>query len=163
MEKQKKIELIKKSMRENKYPLEYKGCINYWGGNCYKYAIGSNYKENSFTQDDYIYNLGCISNSPPPISIETAEKAFLADMEVLQVQVKKSNLQEQVHEGEWKVVLFYDDYDKNYHDFHFARQDVDGNWSNQESIDGPIRGLGANPENCTDYSLVGYYTLKLKN
>lgn len=163
MKKEKKIEQIRNSLKNNKYPLKYDFSIAYKKGNCYSYAIGSSYEEESFlfSEEEYIYNLGCISNSPPATTIEEAEKNFIRDMQKLEVLVRKSYLREPIHKDEWKVVLFYEDRFIDSYDFHFARQDEDGNWSHKEFINGPIQVLGSNPENCTDLTLVSYYILKV--
>lgn len=161
MRKEEKIVLIQKSIRENKYPLKYDFRDVYRKGNCYSYAVGSKYEECNIWGDEYIYNLGCISNQTPATNIQEAEKNFLKDMEVLGVRVRKSSLKEKILEGEWKVVLFYDDTFIDSYDFHFARQDIDGTWSHREYIDGPVRTLGKNPEGCTDLTFVSYYILKV--
>ena len=79
-------------------------------GNCYAYAIGSKYEENScrYYGGEYTYNLGVISNFPEPETIEEAENAFIADMKALGISVRKSYLKEKVKKGEWKVVLWFD-------------------------------------------------------
>lgn len=161
MNKEEKIALIRKSIQGNRYPLEYDYRDGYRKGNCYSYAIGSKYEDNSIFGEEYIYNLGCISKQSPATNIQEAEKNFIKDMEVLGIQVRKSCLDEITLEGEWKIVLFYDDYFVDSYDFHFARQDKGGEWSHKEWIDGPVRILGKNPENCTDLSCVSYYVLKI--
>lgn len=163
MKKEEKIAIIRNSLRNNKYPLNYDFSVASKKGNCYSYAIGSSYEEENFlfSGEEYIYNLGCISNSPPATTIEEAEKNFIADMKVLKVLVRKSSLTEPIKKDEWKVVLFYEDAFIDSYDFHFARQDEDGNWSHKEFINGPIRILGSNPENCTNLALVSYYVLKI--
>lgn len=163
MKKEEKIALIRNSIKSNKYPLKYNFLDVYKKGNCYSYAIGSSYEDEHFlfSGEEYIYNLGCISNSPPATTIEEAEKNFIKDMEKLGILVRKSSLNEPILKDEWKVVLFYEDAFIDSYDFHFARQDEDGNWSHKEFINGPIRILGSNPENCTDLTLVSYYVLKV--
>ena len=167
MDKSEKILLIWESIQKNSYPLEYKHISYYDSSNCYSYVIGSRYIENS-NEEEYIYNIGCISNKETPKNIQEAEEAFLSDMKVLGINVRKSNFDEQTKEQEWKVVFFYDSWSIDLEgehiqlcDFHFARQDADGEWSHQEGIKRPIRPLGKKPENCTDLDLVGYYILKV--
>lgn len=160
MEKNRKIALIRESIEKNKYPLEYENIHYCNSSNCYSYAIGSTYVEDRY-EDEYIYNLGCMSNHYPAKNMKEAEEAFIADMKVLGIQVRKSDFEEPVYGQEWKVVFFYDDYFIDSYDFHFARQNVDKKWSHQEGIWRPIRPLGENPEYCTDLDLVGYYILKV--
>lgn len=164
MEKARKIELIRESIKQNRYPLKYEWCSMYADSNCYSYALGSSYKEERYSEG-YIYNLGSMSGYDPPKNTKEAEEAFIADMEVLGINVRKSSLDEQIQEGEWKVVLFFDyEFDEilkiPYRDFHLARQNEDGSWSHKEFIEGPVRQLSSNPEYCTDLDLVGYYMLK---
>ncbi len=161
MKKEEKIALIRKSIKENKYPLEYQYISYYESSNCYSYAIGSTYVEDK-NEEEYIYNLGYMSSLYPAKNIIEAEKVFISDMKVIGINVRKSSFKEQLHEYEWKVVFFYDNYFQDSYDFHFARQNADGNWSHQEGIWRPIRYLGNNPEYCTDLDLVGYYILSVK-
>lgn len=161
MTKTEKISLIRESIQKNNYPLEYQS-IDYWdSSNCYSYAIGSTYFEDRY-EENYIYNLGYISNHYPAKNMKEAEYAFLADMEVLGIQVRKSDFNEPVHGQEWKVAFFYEDCFIDSYDFHFARQNADMSWSHQEGIWRPIRPLGDSPEYCTDLDFVGYYILKVK-
>lgn len=165
MEKERKIQLIRESIKQNRYPLNYEWRSLYEDSNCYSYALGSGYKEDRHS-DEYIYNLGCMSGYDPPKDNKEAEEAFMSDMQVLGIKVKKSNLWEEIQEGEWKVALFFgyyfDDYfEIAFRDFHFARQNINGNWSNKEFIDGPVKELGSIPEYCTELELVGYYILKV--
>lgn len=162
MKKDEKIALIRKCVETSNYPLKYDWKAVYRKGNCYSYAIGSTYEEISVMGEEYIYNLGCISNQAPATSIQEAGRNFKEDMSVIGIQVRNSCLQESIVEDEWKVVLFYDDRFFDSYDFHFARQDDDGNWSHREWIDGPVRRLGSNPEGCTDLTLVSYYILQVK-
>lgn len=163
MKKEEKIALIRNSLKNNTYPLKYDYSFAYKEGNCYSYALGSYYEESYclFSEEEYIYNLGCISDSSPATTKQEAERNFINDMKILQILVRKSSLDEQLKENEWKVILFYDDAFIDSYDFHFARQDSDGNWSHKEFVNGPIRTLGSNPENCTDLSFVSYYALKV--
>ncbi len=164
MEKEKKIQLIRECINKNRYPLKYEWRNCYQESNCYAYAIGSSYIEDRHSKE-YIYNLGSVSNYAPPNSKEEAEEAFVADMQVLGIRVRKSNLEEKMKEGEWKVVLFFDCYyfyNIPFRDFHFARQNIDGNWSHKEFIEGPVRVLGSTPEYASDLDLVGYYILKVE-
>lgn len=166
MEKERKIELIRESMRKNRYPLKYEWRTIYEDSNCYSYALGSGYKEDKHSKE-YIYNLGCISGYAPPNNEKEVEEAFRNDMEVLGIKVRKSSLKEEVQEGVWKVALFFDyEFDEvleiPYRHFHFARQNEDRSWSHKEFIEGPVRQLSLNPEYCTDLDLVGYYMLKVE-
>lgn len=164
MEKERKIKLISESIKQNRYPLKYEWRSIYADSNCYSYALGSSYKEERYSEG-YIYNLGSMSGYDPPKDNKEAEEAFIADMKVLGINVRKSELQEKMDEGEWKVALYFgyepDEYlDIPFRDIHFARQNEDGTWSHKEFKEGPVRQLGLNPEYCTDLDLVGYYMLK---
>lgn len=88
MNKNEKITLIRKSIKENIYPLEYDYRDGYRKGNCYSYAIGSKYEDISIFGEEYIYNLGCISNQPPATNIEEAEKNLIKDMKVFTLLIK---------------------------------------------------------------------------
>ena len=161
MNKEEKIALIRKTIQENKYPLKFDYSDVYFKGNYYSYIFGSKYEEIVIFGEEYIYNLGCISNQSPATNSEEAEKNFIKDMEVLGIQVRKSYLDEITLDGEWKVVLFYDKCFDGSYDFHFARQNKGGEWSHRKWINGPIELLGENPEGCTDLSFVSYYILKI--
>lgn len=163
MEKERKIKLIRESIKQNRYPLKYEWRSIYADSNCYSYALGSGYKENRHSEG-YIYNLGSMSGYDPPKDNKEAEEAFMSDMKVLGIKVRKSSLDEEMQEGEWKVVLFFAcELDEiPFRDFHFARQNEDGSWSHKECIEGPVRQLSSNPEYYTDLDLVGYYMLKIE-
>ena len=161
MNKSEKIALIRESIHKNNYPLEYESISYCNSSNCYSYAIGSSYVESRY-EDEYIYNLGCMSNHYPAKTMKEAEEAFLADMKVLGILVRKSNFEEPVLDQEWKVAFFYEDCFIDSYDFHFARQNADMSWSHQEGIWRPVRSLGDTPEYCTDLDFVGYYILKVK-
>ncbi len=161
MKKSKKIEEICKSIKQNRYPLKTSWEHSKLKGNCYAYAIGSKYEEDSASscEEEYIYNLGNIANLPYPETIEEAKRAFIADMNVLGITVEESDLKQKVRNGQWKIVFFFDENDKE-HDFHFARQDKNRKWSNKCGIDGPITRLGRIPKHYPEYTLVGYYILE---
>ncbi len=166
MVKERKIQLIRESIKQNRYPLKYEWRSLYSDSNCYSYALGSSYKEEKYSEG-YIYNLGSMSGYDPPRDKKETEEAFLSDMKVLGIKVRKSSLSEEMKEGEWKVALYFgyepDEYlDIPYRDIHFARQNEDGTWSHKEFIEGPVRNLGSTPEGCTDLELVGYYMLKVE-
>ena len=75
MERKEKIAKIRESMQKNQYPLEFNQyhCNR---ENCYAYALGSDYTDDD-RNDDYIYNLGCMSHAIyPPKTIPEAEEAF---------------------------------------------------------------------------------------
>lgn len=168
MKKEQKIELIRESIKKNRYPINDWKCSYYTKNNCYGYALGAEYNEINYKyfpeneDEEYIYNLGCISNSILAKDSRQAEKNFVSDMKVLGIDVRKSYLEEEVHDGEWKVVLFFDNSFIDSYDFHFARQNADGMWSHKEYCDGPVRILGATPEGCKDLDLVAYYMLRVK-
>lgn len=163
MKKKEKIQLICKSIKENRYPLKISKKDTYLKGNCYAYAIGSKYEESDTYYDrEYIYNLGSISNLPDPATSKEAENAFIADMKVLDISVRESYLKEKVKKGEWKIALFFEE-DNNFHDFHFIRQDEDGKWSEKEGINGKVKKMGRRPKCRKGYILVGYYMLNCKN
>lgn len=168
MKKSEKIELIRKSIRKNRYPIKDWRCSYYTHNNCYGYALGAEYSEDYYKifpkneDEEYIYNLGCISGSKPARNIEQAERNFISDMKVLGIFTRKSSLEEQICDEEWKVVLFYNDEDSDSYDFHLARQDANGEWSHKKYCNGPVRRLGETPEDCTELSLVGYYILKVE-
>lgn len=159
MNKSEKIKLIRESISQNNYPLQFKSMSLYESSNCYSYAIGSKYVEDK-NADEYIYNLGCMAGLKWPRNSKEAENAFIEDMKVLGIQVKKSFFMQPLQKDEWKVALFFQFWGGLFRDFHFARQDADGEWSHQEGIALPIYQIGENPEWCTHLDLVGYYVLK---
>lgn len=159
MDREEKILKIRKSILQNKYPLKYNPFFD--SGNCYAYAIGSNFKDVDF-MNDFIYNLGNISQIIyPPRTLLEAEKAFILDMQVLGINCRKSSFQETLLANEWKVILFYDDWFEDSYDFHFIRQDKDGSWSYKEGMNGRTWSFNGNPENASELDVVGYYILKV--
>lgn len=159
MKKEEKILLVRESINENSYPLDYEYPTDSQSSNCYSYAIGATFVESKYA-NEYIYNIGCMGDKKTPKNIKEAEEAFLADMEKLRINVKKTTLEEPIIRNQWKVAFFFDEWFEDLHDFHFARQNADGEWSHKEGINWPIRPLGQSPIGCTDMELVGYYTLE---
>ena len=89
-------------------------------------------------------------------------KYFYKDCEQLSLQVKSSDLDEVISDNEYKVAIYL----KRGKDFHFARQDSDGNWSEKVGWIGGIRKLKQSEVlmNCDDfgYKFIGVYRLSKK-
>lgn len=160
MDRKEKIAKIREGLLKNQYPLEFKNYA-YSQENCYAYALGSDFKEDP-NDSDYIFNIGAISGKEQyPRTYAEAEEAFMDDMKVLGIECRKCDMYEEVKNGEWKVLLFFDLLYANLYDFHFIREDRDGLWSHKQGIQGGVWRFGGDPEMKTDLTFVGSYILKL--
>lgn len=153
------IERLRKIIRENTYPLDYKAETDAY--NCYSYAL--NLGADPEAIELCVYNLGGISLTIyPPHSSQEAEQALKEDMKVLGIECRKSSYEEKLLPDEFKIVLFYADCFEDSTDFHIIRQDDDGTWSYKESINGGISGFVGNPKYFnTVLDFVGFYILKV--
>lgn len=164
MSKEEKIKAIRKLILKNVYPLTFDWRDHNIEGNCYSYAISSNFEDKDM--EGYIYNLGIMSGLYPAKSIIEAKKAFVADMETIGIYARESSFEEQIsiEKQEWKIAFFYDCFcEEGYYDFHFMRQDKDMQWSHKEFWRGPIRGWGNdNPKFYkTELEFIAFYILKV--
>ena len=163
MELAEKISCIREGLLMNTYPMRYNP--HSLAENCYAYAIGSEYRENS---DDnlYVFNLGTMSQKGFPKTIMSARSIFMADMEALGIECKDSSYDEPVQSGEWKVKLLYRDPEATWlksPGFHVVRQDIDGRWSQKRgcTLWGEIERIKGEKWGYEDHELVGFFKLKL--
>lgn len=160
MERKEKIARIRESMLKNQYPLEFNQyhCNK---ENCYAYMLGSDFEDND-PDEDYIYNLGCISQTIMPRTIPEAEEAFYKDMDALGVDCRRCELDAKVNPGEWKIVFFFEGTFTDEYDFHFVREDKGGGWSHKAGFHGGVWRFGRDPRCMTDLDFVGCYILKIR-
>lgn len=96
--------------------------------NCYAYAI------NVFDIETKLF-IGIFSNYSNELKVDDLKLAnrFIKDMIALEKDPIKSNLEAKPNKGYYKIALFsnYGTTRSSITDFHFARQDDDGNWSHK--------------------------------
>lgn len=130
--------------------------------NCYFYAI------NIIPEEEQKRNVGTFSKSYDELFVTDDKliQRFIKDMIVTERDPHKINLSAPTLEGYYKVAMFsnYGDTRSSITDFHFARQDEDGNWSHKLKGKFPERIDPQEFENlklCRDlYHLVGIFLIK---
>lgn len=155
--RKRRIDKIRKYLAKNCYPPKFdpkkwknaqRGC------NCYSYVLDIPVKDTS--KDIWIP--GCISNEDfdgdlwsPEHIVSNLER----DLKSLGIQFRKDK--SQLKKGEWRIAIYYI---SSYHDlpieFHFARQDRDGKWSEKPSWNGKIESFTKKkdtPPDLSDYNL----------
>lgn len=132
-----------------------------WKGkkfNCYAYAM-------RICMDLDAYNIipGFISRGKANDYRDTKEytlKYFKEDCKALELQLFPTDLEEEINENEYKIAVYVNpDYD-----FHFARQDSNGEWSEKNGWRNPIKTL--KPEDVTEtedgYEFIGMFRVSKK-
>lgn len=129
------IEYLKLStMLDTNNPLYKNDIHDYKRGNCYCYALGLKfpykfyYHYNSLSEDPFVHNIGFISKSNDAFCKDEIMDNFYKDLEALNIKVKNSCINAKVKNG-YKVAVYFDNYYKFYNNFHIARENKDGNWS----------------------------------
>ncbi len=96
--------------------------------NCYAYAI------NAFDIETKLF-IGIFSNYSNELKVDDLKlvNRFIKDMIALEKDPIKSNLESKPNKGYYKIALLsnYGTTRSSITDFHFARQDNDGNWSHK--------------------------------
>ncbi len=156
------------------YPLTFSNDISFYNHNkdynCYAYALGLRIIDDyPFLADNglSIYNPGTISSLKRTEYDETnLIDALLADCDLLGIECRETNVDSKIDKGMAKIAVYIES-DDTYQDrdFHFARLNKNGIWSNMEGSGGPVFCLGRGRENVCNiygYDFLGAYTLRKK-
>lgn len=153
------VNQVKKTILSQPIPPRYKP--REWRGkkfNCYAYAIQAcmnlsgrdiwpgfifNGKEN-----DYQDTKDCVLDY------------FKKDCEALGLQAFPTTIKEKISKTEYKIAVYIKEGD----DFHFARQDSNGKWSEKDGWTGRIRKIDEEyvDENIEGYEFIGVFRLSKK-
>lgn len=154
------------------YPLSYKDDFCFYNKNfnfnCYAYAMGFKRLDNfkSLSNNGLsVYNPGTISNFDNIFYDEIKLiKAFLEDCYVLGIECKPTSIDSNISNDVSKIAIYIEPSDENIvRDFHFARLNSNGIWSNMNGAGGNVTILGDdNIENIPGYDFLGAYTLRKK-
>lgn len=132
-----------------------------WKGkkfNCYAYAMRM-----CMNLDGYAIIPGFISRGNTNDYRDTKEYTldyFKEDCEALGLKLFPTNLEEKINENEYKIAVYV----KSGWDFHFARQDSNGEWSEKNGWRGPIQVLktGDVTKNEGGYEFIGMFRVSKK-
>ena len=175
--KKKILSSLRKEIELINYPLSYANDFNDFNNNlnfnCYAYALGLK------TKDDFefvlksalsIYDPGTISGfdtiDEKKLILYDEKKlieAFFADCDVLGIKCISTSIDSNVSSDASKVAIYIEPKSEIIRDFHFARQNIDGTWSNMVGAGGPVSVLYDNEvERIPGYNFLGAYSLKKK-
>lgn len=176
------LEIVKRKIGSaNLYIDEWK---NIRGTNCYSYALCNDLSIYDLKKIDESFNyfVGVFSDSTDYIDdCDDLEKAFYKDMNVLNIDVKKTDVNCTLSDNEWLIAMYMTEnyYDENLEkidfDFHFLRKSKDGIWKHKMGNLGNICEIDDDYETIYDpnkanmylddnlkYNLVGIYKLHRK-
>lgn len=147
--------------------------FNFHTTNCYAYALGLDIPEYKICSG--AYQPGTISQSANIRESEYFSKVELLkglrkDLEILNVSYREVCYDTKIEEDEWKIALLFEKYYGNLIDFHFLRENKNGNWFHKNGFNGIITKkdhLGriiTNPETAflSPYTFDSCYALKIK-
>ncbi len=123
------INRVKEAIHNQPIPPHYNP--DEWEGisfNCYTYALRACM---NFELRDYVIVPGFISRGEENDYIDTKEyvlQYFKEDCEALGLQAIPTELEEKIGANEYKIAVYVE----NGWDYHFARQDSNGNWSEKD-------------------------------
>ena len=122
--------------------------------NCYSYALNIDYPYTLLEsyKKEYlnVYKVGTISGIKKVYTKEKLEEALFSDLNILDIDIKKINLDEQLLENEWKIAMFSTDVYYDYIlgkvlDFHFIKQNFGEDiWTHKVGYNGTISNLDDN-------------------
>ena len=160
MTREEKIKNIKESVHSPLKVSEYNSTNVRNNTNCYSHAIGA-----TFPYLD-LYRIGAIcgkkSIDEKYFDTQEIENLLFADCEILDLQIKKSSMEEELPENYYKIALFVAiNNEKIIWDYHFIRNDK-GEWTEKR------KGINVQTFYNNDISkymtfpwnLVGYYKIK---
>ena len=107
---------------------------DYKRGNCYCYALGLKFpyrfyhSYNTLSMDPFVHNVGFISKANDAFKKEEIMENFYKDLKVLNISITSSSIKEKSKNG-YKVAIYFDNFYKFYQNFHIARENIDGSWS----------------------------------
>lgn len=128
--------------------------------NCYAYALRICM---SFSQRFYLIAPGFIRRGEKNDYNFTKERTldyFKDDCEALGLQVFPTKLEEQIGEKEYKIAVYLDEG----RDFHFARQDSNGEWSHKDGWFKKIESIDKEDitKNSDGYKFIGIFRVSKK-
>lgn len=136
--------------------------------NCYAHIWGLDRDEIEQFPENEVFDIPGFSGLEFefPVNEEDLVQKVFQDMDLLDVDIRISSVDEPLKADEWKIAIYYSD-----HDFHFMRQDSDGTWSHKVgytpfifSEKMPTKYLVLHPDpDIPPYKLVTICTLRVKN
>lgn len=154
------INQVKEIVGKQPIPPHYN--LDEWTGksfNCYAYAMRI-----CMDLDDYDDIIpGFISRGKANDYCDTKEcilKYFKEDCEALGLQLFPTDLEEKINENEYKIAVYVN----TGYDFHFARQNSNGIWSEKDGWRGPIQVLKTDDVTKTEdrYEFIGMFKVSKK-
>lgn len=153
------INQVKELVSKQPIPPHYN--LDEWTGksfNCYAYAM-------RICMDLFAYDInpGFISRGKSNDYRCTEEytlKYFKEDCKALGLQLLPTDLEEEINENEYKIAVYV----KPGMDFHFARQDSNGEWSEKNGWRKPIEVLKTDDvtKNENGYEFIGMFKVSKK-
>lgn len=150
---------IKETLRYQPIQPEYNP--EEWEGkkfNCYIYAMRickSFIKKRPYGVPGFIAGINELKDEKDDVL-----RNFKADCEELGLKVVESSIDEKICSCEYKIAIYV----APGTDFHFARQDKDGTWSEKKGWNGPIKIIKTEDvtKNYRDYEFVGIFKVSKK-
>ena len=136
------INILRTYVKAISYPLSYERNCSFYNRNknfnCYAYALGlwrlDNFKSLSDNKLS-IYNPGTISIFENiHYNEEKLIKAFLEDCYVLDLECIQTDFESRISSDSTKIAVYIEDEEQRIRDFHFARLNYDGIWSDRKSV-----------------------------
>lgn len=154
------IDLIKKNVRSATIPPHYNP--NEWNEkefNCYAYALGICMNFDDFDRIVPGFLSRGILNDYNDTKEETIQY-FKYDCEILGYKVTETTLDEKIGKNGYKIAAYVSEY----RDFHFVRQDSNGNWSEKRGWGGKIeiRKEEDIVKNSDKYEFIGIFIVSKK-
>lgn len=129
------IEYLKLSMLLSTNKPNYKDDLHdYKRGNCYCYALGIKFpydfysKYNELSEIPFVHSVGFISENDDAFTKKEIMSSLYNDLNVLNIKYKNTNINAKNKNG-YKIAIYFDNIYKFFNNFHVARENVDGSWS----------------------------------
>ena len=155
------IKKVKRKVRRQKFPAIYNP--KSWNGkyyNCYLYALRA--RTNVKNMEWYVVP-GFISNGRVNylMTTENLVKHFMEDLSELGLKAVKTSARSRPRPNSYKIAIYVNEVKK---DFHFARQDSNGQWSEKMGWKNGIHLLDVNDvsKNIGEYKFVGVFRVSKK-
>ena len=160
METERFVSFVKSVIKSQPIPPHYNP--DAWKGkifNCYAYALRAcvNFKNH---EEDLVPGFISSTSWYYRDDKEVLIKLFLKDLEALGLKAVSTTAETNSVQNSYKIAIYIEEGK----DFHFIRQDSDGNWSEKDGMYGKIRIV--NPENINknrdSYEFVGVFMITKK-
>lgn len=153
---------IEKILKTTNYPPKYNP--DKWRKkkfNCYMYALDICMNFSKYRPTCRIAP-GFLSRGEKNDYNDTREETIqylIEDCKVLNLNIAETTMEEKIKENEYKIAVYV----KKYCDYHFIRQDSNGNWSEKDGWSGDIRIVN-NEDICKEiydkrYSFIGIFKI----